>query len=817
MLKKILPYIIRKNIIILFLACFSLVLSEEQKTNLNLSTRKLAETSQKTCKICSKTSDEYSQYYKTGDTTKINMDEDNTEKYDSYYIKALINIVRHYYENKKAKKKGVSINPDPDFKKHVLKYVYHILPLVIVLGLGILSLVVWIVWAICVCKKCSCCYCNRPKCKTPSIVLALIFYAIVSLISVYALIEQDKIFTGLADLECSVLKFTDEVLEGEKNPFPPFWVGIEKMKQSLLDISGKIDALKISTQSDLTGFKGNIDSAKNTFEGSLNAAGTQIDSNFKTSINSYQYQLDIAKQFGTFNNALNPPSPEDSVCYYWYKEYSSLASRAETEMTNSYNTFGVILNDPDITNSLTNANNALDSIKTEFETLEYLLSDYIKEKADDIDKKGKIIYALFFSLLVIFSVAIIILMLLLCCCSGKICTNLSCFQCFFKYFLHVFWNIMALMMFILFMGGSMFTMAGKIGEDLVGAISFLISKDNLDQDKNTIILRDVKQYLNKCFNDDGTILVELGFDSKMDSFKDLKESKLKIEEIINQFNDKTNKFVYNEYLEEYNERINYNSPDLELVAVNSGTNPASYNFVDLLTQVNIYANQHSKYENWFITGTSADTCVTSNPTNTQINYHPNKCYPTQRSWINSEISDVGTKLDAIKTVIDAAKDGSTGIISLLTPINTNYDAFLEAEIQNLQKYVDKMKEFTKIVEKYTSEDGEFFSFMNCNFLKTNVEVVLFYLKHSFGNNFFEVGVYLLIAAFSMPFAISFTILLIVISNEEIEKNKVDIIKMKERENKVNKILNNINNDETSLVKNGNMTEKEHLNEKIKEM
>ena len=363
----------------------------------------------------------------------------------------------------------------------------------------------------------------------------------------------------------------------------------------------------------------------------------------------------------------------------------------------------------------------------------------------------------------------------------------------------------------------MFTMAGKIGEDLVGAISFIISKDNLDPDKNTIILKDVKQYLNKCFNDDGNILTELGFDIKMDSFKDLKESKLKIEEIINQFNDKTNKFVYNEYLEEYNERINYNSPDLELVAVNSGTNPASYSFVDLLTQVNAYANQLSKYENWFINSTSTDTCVTSNPTNTQINYHPNKCYPTQSSWVNSEISNVAQRLTDIKDVIETAKAPTNIITSSLNTLDTSYTNFLEAEIQNLQKYVDKMKEFTKIVEKYTSEDGEFFSFMNCNFLKTNVEVVLFYLKHSFGNDFFEVGVYLLIAAFSMPFAISFTILLIVISNEEIEKNKEDIIKMKERENKVNKILNNINNDEPSSIKNGNMTEKEHLNDKIKEM
>ena len=107
--------------------------------------------------------------------------------------------------------------------------------------------------------------------------------------------------------------------------------------------------------------------------------------------------------------------------------------------------------------------------------------------------------------------------------------------------------------------------------------------------------------------------------------------------------------------------------------------------------------------------------------------------------------------------------------------------------------------------------------MNCNFLKTNAEVVLFYLKNRFGNDFFEVGVYLLIAAFSMPFAISFTILLIVISNEEIEKNKEDIIKLEERKNEKDNLLHNIKNEEISSVKNGNMTEKEHLNDKMKQI
>ena len=810
----------KRNIFLLLLITFSLVLCTEKKSFKNLSSRKLADTATKQCKICSKTSEEYAEYYKSGDTTKINMDDDNTEKYNSYYIKSLINIVGNYYEKKRAEKNNASFNPNSNYKKDLFKYAYHILPLLIILGLGILSLFVWIVWAVCICKKCKCCYCNRPKCKTPSIVLALIFYIIVSLISIYALIEQDKIFTGLADLECSVLKFTDEVLQGEKNPYPPFWSGITKIQKSLMDISAKITELKLNTITNLGTLQEELDDGttgkKSVFEASLASAGASMSGQFQDS----GYQLDLANKFGTFVPGNPPTLTDDTVCYYWYKEYSTLYSNANDEMTNIKDDYlNVILTDTDskISSSLTSANTALESIKIEFETLEYLLSDYIKENADSIDKKGKIIYALFFSLLVIFSVAITVLMLLLCCCSGKVCTNLTCFQCFFKYFLHVFWNVMALIMFLLFMGGSLFTMAGRVGEDLVGAISFIISKDNLDADKNTIILGNVKNYLNKWFNGDGNILTELGFETEMGKFKQLKESKLKMEDFIDQFKDKTKKFVYNEYLEEYNDRINYNTLDLKLIGSSSSD---IISFSDLLTQLNTYATDNNKYENWFTTSTSQDTCSGSDHDGTQINYHPFYCFPLDSSWVQAEtdsaVSNIKDDLNKIKTILDNTASRAA-LTSSLDSLNTAYTAFLDTEVANLQKYADKMKEFTNIVERYTSEDGEYFSYMNCNFLKTNAEVVLFYLKNRFGNDFFEVGVYLLIAAFSMPFAISFTILLIVISNEEIEKNKEDIIKLEERKNKKDNLLNNIKNEEMSSVKNGNMTEKEHLNDKMKQM
>ena len=806
----------KRNIFLILLTTFSLVLCTEKKSFKNLSSRKLADTSTKQCKICSKTSEEYAEYYKSGDTTKINMDEDNTEKYNSYYIKALINIVGNYYEKKRAEKNNASYNPNSNYKTDVIKYAYHILPLLIILGLGILSLFVWIVWAVCICKKCKCCYCNRPKCKTPSIVLALIFYIIVSLISIYALIEQDKIFTGLADLECSVLKFTDEVLQGEKNPYPPFWSGITKMKKSLSDISAKIAELQPygDTIDNLGTLQTNINSAKSAFEDSLNTQGSSINSGFKTSTNDYQ--LDIAKNFGTFDKTATPPySAVDTVCYYWYNEYNSLYKSADEKMDTIKDDLEIILHSEPITNSITSAINGLDSIKTEFETLEYLLSDYIKENADSIDKKGKIIYALFFSLLVIFSVAITVLMLLLCCCSGKVCTNLTCFQCFFKYFLHVFWNVMALIMFLLFMGGSLFTMAGRVGEDLVGAISFIISKDNLDADKNTIILGNVKNYLNKCFNGDGEILTELGFESEMNNFKDLKESKLKMEDFIDQFKDKTNKFVYTEYIEELEERTNYNTPDFDLISTTNSDD--KINFGSLINEINEYSISHTTKEKWIFTGTSAENCATTEPPDTQTDYHPSKCFPTSRNWVNTNLNIVAGKLTQINNILTNAKDATTGIKSKLTQADGDYTTFLNTEITNLQEYVEKMKQFTNIVEPYTSEDGEYFSYMNCNFLKTNAEVVLFYLKNRFGNDFFEVGVYLLIAAFSMPFAISFTTLLIVISNEEIEKNKEDIIKLEERKNKKDNLLHNIKNEEMSSVKNGNMTEKEHLNDKMKQM
>ena len=703
--------------------------------------------------------------------------------------------------------------------KHLLKYAYHILPLLICLGIGILSLGGWIVCCCCVCCKCKCCVCKVPKCKTPSTVLAMISYIIVALISFYCLVEQNKLFSGLADIECSVLRFTDNVLEGETNKFPPFWPGIDEISGILRGFKTKTGELQNSGVVALLDDKKRVSVGnKDTFEAQLETGSNAIytGTSYQKTYGDKDYQLDIAKQFGQYTKLTDKTTAENSVCQLWLNEYRKIATWADENMTEVDTSFNAIFAGNkayDFDESLTK----IDEMKTEFNSLRNLISDKIFENADKIDKTGNLLYTLFFSLLIAFCAAIVVFMLLLCCCSGELCTDLSCCQCFCKFFLHFFWNLMAFIMFILFMGGCLFTITGTMGDDLVNVVSYLTSEDNLGPDKDTIILGKVKQYLNQCFNYEGNILAELQLPAEdMQYFENLKSAQLELEELKNQFNDKLYKFVYSEYKEELEQRINYNTEDLSLEPKNGGD---PIKFVSLLSTFNTYANRNNKNENWDIKSTLERTCDVNNkdlpPHDEKITYHPKNCYPTVKNWSgdSTDLSDAKGKLNDIQTMINAAKDSSPNSIkSILNDLGDKYQRFLESEIETLEFYIDKISNITELSKNYTSEDDALFSFLNCKFIKDNVDVILYYLKHTFQNDIYEVGVYLLIASFVMPFGISFTILLIMISNDEIMTNKEKEKREEERRKSLNRVPPPASIEEVKLEKNdGNNTEQRPLN------
>ena len=195
--------------------------------------------------VCSRGTKSLIEYYQTGDLSKIDLDdgEIKCKNKDSGYMKALINIVKGMTDDDDEEEDddddnshfgggggGVTpIEPGDDRlrnlesdvnKEDITTYIMRLLPMFVFLAFGILSIIGWIVCCFCCCCNCCCCCCcKKPKCKIPCFIFTYVFYALSVGVCVYGLTQANKIFVGLANTECSLLKFFDQVLYGEAKRF----------------------------------------------------------------------------------------------------------------------------------------------------------------------------------------------------------------------------------------------------------------------------------------------------------------------------------------------------------------------------------------------------------------------------------------------------------------------------------------------------------------------------------------------------------------------------------------------------------------------
>lgn len=755
----------------------------------------IEEDKKNTTKICEKISDDMKMYYKNGDKTILGIDDDKIEGEEGDHITALINIVKILTSDKEStlrtleEQQKFSKEQQSEIIQNFVVYGKTIIPLLFCLLVAILSIPGWITCCscCCCCNCCCCCCCKKDKCKLPCFVLTFFCYGIVALICFYSLGKSSSIFYGVADTECSVLKIVDEVLYGETNPNPPFWGGIEGITKILDQFLTKIPELRaLETSSPLN--KNDVDTTKTSFEGALTNAGNTINSGCTpTSGGQIQdycyhdgtniYMLDIAKNFGkvvsiTGSSTYKEGEPKNSISDLWIKEYNKSAINSDNNMTKTKDSFEVILNYNSVTQSLIKGKESIKEMEEAFDAIKKKIAGNIYKYADDFDSYGRLGYKLVFTVLILIDAGLAAFMIMLCFCSGAICNCCSCCRCFCKFFIHVLWNLMALCMCALFIFGSLFTLFGKYGNDMTSVLAFLVSEENLGENKDTILLGDVKKYLNKCFNGNGDILKEMGFSDDMSAFEVLKEAEINMEDILNEFKNKQNMFVYTEYLSQIKERNEFNSKDLSLIATNNGADPSKYVFTDLLEEINSKAVDEK--EHWDINSKSTIECsneVSSVPSHTEnYNYHPKKCWPTNKFWVRNN-GDLNIKtnglLGAIKSTVERANsETETNSIKkiLENTLKGSYEAFLQEEIDTLKTFIERIQKLTQIVSKYSGKNEKVFNFANCGFIKTNIQVLIKNLKDSFGNDLYTIGVFFLLAAFSMAVAISSTILLIIIIN-----------------------------------------------------
>ena len=121
-----------------------------------------SKTEEGTDKVCQKGSESLVEYYKTGDLSKIELEEGNIEckEKDKGYFKALLNIIQKMTSEKDGEGKNSrnlqGINFD-EIQDDTITYVKHIIPIALFLVIALFSIPGWLICCLCSCCNCCCC------------------------------------------------------------------------------------------------------------------------------------------------------------------------------------------------------------------------------------------------------------------------------------------------------------------------------------------------------------------------------------------------------------------------------------------------------------------------------------------------------------------------------------------------------------------------------------------------------------------------------------------------------------------------------------
>ena len=758
--------------------------------------RKLENTNENTEEVCSRASDDLNEYYQTGDLSKIDLDDKpiKCEDEDKSYMQTLIDLVREYADDSSNEVSNDNtlrnLKGDLD-KDKLIDYLKRTLPFLIFLVFSILSIFGWIICCICTCCDCCCCCCCKKEgsiCKTICFFFTYAFYALVVAISIYGLTQSKKIFVGLANTECSILKFFEQVIDGEIKEERPKWAGISGINDLIERLMNTITNLKGNSLSTLNDGINAIDTKKGTFKTNMEDAGKSFfdtDNNYKSvysrdyrskGITNYPlkdtYVLDIVKTFGKKEEN---GYTKNSSLYFWNEEFSLVADRADGYLKTAKDGFDDILNKSftSVMSALKDGTDNLDKITKPFKDANDEIGDILNDYSGSIDKYGKLSVTIVFSVLMVMNIALGVLIILIYLFSSQTCADCCCIRCLFKSCTHVLWNVLALMLILSFLIGSLLGLIGTVGGDAMSLVSYIMSEKNFNSEKPLIINKikgKAKNYIQRCIHGDGDISQELNLGDALNSFDDINNVEGNISKVINDFNTIKNQcLTYTQLSEELEkrEKITTTTALLSIKGENKDQERYVIEYEIFLKEINRLLDNNNK---WSIESSNTLTCNQELPTGDS--YHPFYCKPINKVASTSDAYKYAEILkdidDMVAYATNEANDDS--VRKVINTLKGQYEVYLKGYTDVLKNFLTIIHSITDLVREY-SGDEDAFSFLNGKFIGTNLKIILKYLKYSLGVDFYTVGVCLIVVGCSLALSISSTILLIVLINIELKKNQ----------------------------------------------
>ena len=809
-----------------------------------------------TSEVCSHSSDDLKEYYQSGDLTKIDLEPGLIEckDKDNKYVKALIGVLEGFIKDEDSSENPNTIpnnndnnsgnddnggnddgaNPedrerlrllslDEEGKENIKKYVDRILPMAVFLGIGILCIIGWLVCCFASCCNCCCCCCFRKEgCKIPCFIFTYIFYALVITVCIYGLTQTNKIFTGIANTECSFMKFFDDILDGEEKEETPKWIGINGVSNMLNSLYDTIEDMENSDlNANLESKIRDIDEERSNFMPELKSTyknyytdrndgidgvdpnvgyyveynnDAYIKESDSTTINyNGKYMLDIFNLLGRYDN---DKQNYTGYLYLWDREISEIDNQASGTLNSAAGSFRNMLNENigEIKRGLHSGITSLEELRKPFDDVYDVIADAIYDSSVYIDKYGKLSVQLVFGILAAMNLALGILVLLICLFSGQSCADCCCCRCICKCATHIIWNLLAFLMIIAFIIGSLLSLLGAIGSDMMSVFSYIVSEENFNKGDSAVIinkLEEGKDILKECFIGNGRLTELFNLSDVTDDFDIIQEKKNEIQGYMDEFRERMNYPSYT-YLKSLLENRLQFTEDTNLILLDPQSNtPEAQKIINLDEIIKKLNDSPGADEKWnLLEGDKDKICIKDQndgfAKNSQNVLHPWTCEPYHRDWIEEGLGDTDvTNYAKIATdIIDLLKYAKGEIepannpnyksyYDILDELKGKYEVYLNKYMDVLEFFDDVIDQITSALEEAIGSNGQHdtFSFLDGKFIRNDLKILLKYLQYSLGEDIYTVGLCLVIVGFSLILSVSSTILLLVIINISLESNK----------------------------------------------
>ena len=277
----------------------------------------------------------------------------------------------------------------------------------------------------------------------------------------------------------------------------PKWIGINPIKKTLADTSLALDKIALAFP---TAFSDNSwsNGATANFEKKLGESYKTYSGQTLNNPNpANSLKGAVAKITPLYMTQYGDYTTSGTALNIIYQEYNTVIKGSLTLMDQAkqYST-NVNTYMADIKSTLNNIQNNVNTMTGAFDSISTEVIDILVDAQNRANDNGVTAFLVLFAILIGLATLCIVFLVLMVFCNCK----------FFRFFLHIFWNIITLLMILTFLLGGIFGILGLVGKDGVPVMKWIFGKENLLSAAPKIVTSTTTAgYINTCVNGNGDL------------------------------------------------------------------------------------------------------------------------------------------------------------------------------------------------------------------------------------------------------------------------------------------------------------------------